>query len=130
MMRSWLAIGTLLVGINASGLAQQNGTFKVKPTPPEKPAKQSAPIGKTGSATSASAANAKALKNTENLSGKGLGAAKTPAQKPATLKPVKDKPNPPINFSGASGGKGTGAAHQGSDPYRGRLRQKHAGSSH
>jgi hypothetical protein len=128
MMRSWLAIGTLLVGISASGLAQQNGSFKIKPSAPEKPAK-TAPIGKIGSSNSASDANAKALKNTENQSGKGL-ASKSPAQKSATLKPVKDKPNPPINFNGASGGKGTGAAHQSSDPYRGRLRQKHSGSGH
>jgi hypothetical protein len=128
MMRSWLAIGTLLVGVSVSGLAQQNNTYKIKPSAPEKPAK-SVPVGKMGSGTSAAAANDKALQNAEHQSGKGL-ASKSPAQKPATLKPIKDKPNPPINFSGASGGKGTGAGHQSSDPYRGRLRQKHAGSGH
>jgi hypothetical protein len=47
----------------------------------------------------------------------------------ALLKTEKQKPNPPINFSGShTGAKGPGTTNQGSNPYRGRLRQK--GSQH
>jgi hypothetical protein len=47
----------------------------------------------------------------------------------AFLKAKKEKPNPPINFSGSGNGvKGPGTTNRGTNPYRGRLRQK--GSNH
>ena len=46
----------------------------------------------------------------------------------ALLHTEKQKANPPINFSGPAHAKGSGAISQGTNPYRGRLRQK--GSQH
>ena len=54
----------------------------------------------------------------KRLRGPGAGAA---------IKPVKNKPNAPINFGG-SGGKGGLSSNGSSNPYRGRLKQK--GSHH
>jgi hypothetical protein len=42
------------------------------------------------------------------------------------MKLAKDKPNPPINFNGNGGTKSAGMTNQGANPYKGRLRQKHA----
>jgi len=134
-MRFSLAVAVVVVSLGVSGLAQQNKPFKVKHSPPEKTPKSSVPIGKTAGPAASSSANAKDLQTLERQTAKTSAPArsaakKTPAKAPAkssALKPVKDKPNPPINFSGASGGKtrGTNAA-QSSNPYRGRLRQKHS----
>jgi hypothetical protein len=116
-----LAIAVLTIGMSA--LAQQSGTYRVKPTPEDKP-KKPAPIGKVGSGTStASASNAKDLNAVEHQTAKSTP-AKSGGKKQTALRPVKDKPNPPINFGG-SGGK-TQQGHQVSDPSKGRLRQKHS----
>ncbi len=131
-MRFSLAVAVVMVGISLSGLAQQNGngTFRVKPSPPEKKAKPiTLPTGKTAPAATSSTANAKDLQTIENQTKKTAGPSraagpKTPG-KSAALKPVKDKPNPPINFSGTSGSKTPGTTNQASNPYKGRLRQKH-----
>ncbi|MFZ0799383.1 MAG: hypothetical protein WCA13_14515 [Terriglobales bacterium] len=128
-MRFSSAVAVVLLGISVSGLAQQPDTFKVKRSPPEKAAKPiMPPTGKTRSATAAGA-NAKDLQNIENQTKKisASKAAGTRASgKASALKPVKDKPNPPINFSGTSGAKRPGTTNQGSNPYKGRLRQKHS----
>jgi hypothetical protein len=124
-MRFSLAVAVVLVGISVSGLAQQNDTFKIKRSAPEKAPKKSAPIGMTASPATASGANSKQLQSLERQSARGSALSRS-AKKgtPAALKPVKDKPNPPINFGGTGGGKNAGMTNQGPNPYKGRLRQK------
>jgi hypothetical protein len=103
-MRFLLAVGTLVVGVSLSVSAQQqNPAFKVKHTPPEKSAKGAPNVGKTSGSGTAAAANSKSLQTIEHQNVKATG-AKTEKKAPA-LKPIKDKPNPPMNF-GSAGGKG------------------------
>lgn len=128
MRFSW-AVAGVLVGMSVSGWAQQNNQFKVKATH-EKPAKQSAPLTKASSAGNNNAtADAKALQNVERQSVKGSGHAAAGKKAPA-LKPVKEKPDAPMNFNGTGGGanKGAGRGASGSNPYKGRLKQKGGGS--
>jgi hypothetical protein len=122
-MRFSLAVAVVLVGVSVGGWAQQNNNaYKVK-TDREPAPKSTVPVGKP---TSGVSANAKALQNTERQSTK---IPKSGGRKTApALKPVKDKPNPSINFNGATGGKTAGRA-QNSNPYKGRLKQKGAGGS-
>jgi len=128
-MRFWLAVAVVLVGLSVSGWAQQNNQFKVRVTH-EKPAKQSAPLTKQSAGNTAASADAKALQNVERQSGKGAAHSAATKKAPA-LKPVKDKPNPPVNFNGTGGGgvKGGGRASTGNS-YKGRLKQKGGGSGH
>jgi len=127
-MRFLLAVAVVLVGISVSGLAQQNNTFRVKHSAPEKAPKKSAPIGKTTvSPGTATAANSKDLQNLERQSVKASAPSRSAGKRPGTasaLKPVKDQPNPPINFGRTGGGKSAGLAKQ-PDPYKGRVKQKH-----
>jgi hypothetical protein len=131
-MRFWLAVAVVLAGISVSGLAQQKNTIKVKPSrAAARAAKPSAPIGKTAaSPATASAATSKDLQNLEHqtarVSAPPRSAGKRTPGKASALKSVKEKPNPPINFGSKSGGKSAGMTSQGSNPYKGRLRQKHA----
>ena len=130
MMRFSLAVVVVMLGVSLSGMAQQSGTFRVKKSPPEKAAKSSAPVGKTAKSATASSANAKDLQTIERQTAKTTtspraAGTKAPA-KASALKPVKDKPNPPINFGGTGGTKSPGTTSQGSNPYKGRLKQKHS----
>ena len=125
-MRFSLAVAVVLAGISVSGLAQQ--TFRVKRQPPEKAARKSAPVGKTASPV-ASNATSKELQTLERETAKTSASSRSAGKRTGTssaLKPVKDKSNPPINFGGTGGGKGGGTTNQGSNPYKGRLKQKHA----
>jgi hypothetical protein len=122
-MRFSLAVAVLAAGLSVSAFAQQ-APYKVKPSHEDKPAKSSAPVGKTGGATTASAENAKSLQSIEHQSGRGAGSSKTASKKPATLKPVKDKPNPPMNFGTTAGVKNAGKSTSGSSAYKGRVRSK------
>jgi hypothetical protein len=129
-MRFSLAVVIIVVGISVSGLAQQNGA---KASAPVKAPKQSAPMpmGRAGGPGTSSAANAKELKAIENQTAKvpatPQSAGKKTPGKASGLKPVKDKPNPPINFGGTSASKTPGTNHQGSNGYKGRLKQKGTG---
>ena len=127
-MRFSLAVAVVLVGISVSGLAQQKNTSKVKHSAPEKAPKKSAPIVTTGSPATAAGANSKELQSLERQSAKGSAASQSAKKKApgasTGLKPVKDKPNPPINFAGTGGGKNPGLANQGANPYKGRLRKR------
>src|SRR5216684_2111277 len=100
-MRFSLAVAVVLASMSVNGLAQQsgNGTSRVKPS---------------HSAAKASAPSRSAGKRTPGMA---------PALKPAK---EKDKPNPPINFHGTGGSKSPGMTNQGTNPYKGRLRQKHS----
>ncbi|HSZ61469.1 MAG TPA: hypothetical protein VK828_06710 [Terriglobales bacterium] len=122
-MRFCLAVAVLTAGLSVSGFAQQ-APYKVKPSHEDKPAKSSAPVGKTGGAATASAENAKSLQSIEHQSGKGATSSKAAAKKPPALKPIKDKPNPPMNFGSTSGVKGGGKPTQSSSAYKGRVRSK------
>jgi hypothetical protein len=126
-MRFSSAVAVVLVGISVSGLAQQ--TFRVKHSAPEKEGRKSAPIGKTASPV-ASNGTSKELQTLERQSAKSSASSRTAAKKTlgtgSALKPVKDKSNPPINFGASGGGKGARAGGQSTNPYSGRLKQKHA----
>lgn len=127
-MRFSLAVAVILMGVSVSGLAQKN-TYDTKPANPQK-VKQSAPLpaGKT-TVGSASAANAKDLQAVERAAkprASSQTVPKTPSSasgKKAGLTPVKDKSNPPINFGATGGAKSSGLTNQGSDPYKGRVKQ-------
>ena len=130
-MRFPLAVAIIVMGISAAGLAQltsqtnNTGNLRVKRSPPEKAPRSIVP--KTTKSGSSSAANAKDLQTLEHQSSRVAGSSrtdvkKTPA-KASALKPVKDQPTPPINIGGTGGSKTRST--QGSDPYKGRLRQKH-----
>jgi hypothetical protein len=126
------SLAVALASFSVSGFAQQNNTFKVKSSPSEKEPKKAAPIGNVGSgkgsgSATASSANAKDLQAVEHQTAKGSATSKAGGKKAGTsaaIKPVKDKPNPPINFGGASGKNQGGRTV--TDPYRGRLKQKHS----
>jgi hypothetical protein len=63
----------------------------------------------------------------QNVEHENAKAAKPAGKKTGTaLKPVKDKPNPPINFNGGSG-KSQSGTRPVPDPSKGRLKEKHAG---
>lgn len=129
-MRFTLAVAVVVAGISVSGLAQQNNTFKVKPHSAAKAPKKSAPIGKTAASPATTSGSAsKDLQNLEHQTVKSSAPSRSAGKRtPGTpaLKPAKDKPNPPINFGGTGGGKRAGMTNQGANPYKGRLRQKHA----
>ncbi|MBZ5613970.1 MAG: hypothetical protein LAO23_08185 [Acidobacteriia bacterium] len=120
-MRFSLAVAIALVGMSLSGWAQQNNTFKVKHAATKTP--KSAPIGKTTPGPTASNSASKDLEKLERQSAKPAGVARPAGRAPA-LKAAKDKPNPPINFSGTGGSRRPGTTNQSSNPYKGRLRQK------
>ncbi|MFY9906549.1 MAG: hypothetical protein WBX02_09785 [Terriglobales bacterium] len=122
MRFSW-AVAVLVAGLSVSVLAQQ-APYKVKPSHEDKPAKSSAPVVKTGGVETASAENAKSLQNIEHESGKGATSSRAAGKKPAALKPIKDKPNPPMNFGTTSGVKNAGKSTAGSSAYKGRVRSK------
>jgi hypothetical protein len=129
-MRFWLAVAVVVASIGVSGLAQQNGKLKVKHTTTEKAPKSSVAVAMPVASTKGSGANAKDLQSLERQTAKSSAASqsagkKTPGAAPA-LKPVKDKPNPPINFGGTGGGKKAGMTNQSANPYKGRLKQKRA----
>jgi hypothetical protein len=126
-MRFSLAIAVVLAGISVSALAQQ--TFKAKHSAPEKAPRKSAPVGKTASPV-ATNATSKDLQNLERQSAKASASSRSAGKRTpgmgSGLKPIKDKANPPINFGGSGGGKSGGMSNQGANPYKGRLKQKHA----
>ncbi|MFI5114742.1 MAG: hypothetical protein ACHP7J_06310 [Terriglobales bacterium] len=124
MRFSW-AVVVALVGMSLSGSAQQTNTFKVKHTATKAP--KSTPMGKTTASPTASTPASKELQGVERQTAKSAAirsAGPRPTGKGPELKPAKDKPNPPINFGGTSAGKGARTTNKGSDPYKGRLRQK------
>jgi hypothetical protein len=125
-MRFSLAVAVAVVGISMSGLAQQtNNQFRVKHVPADKGIKKSTmPAMKTTG--SSSNANSKDLQTLEHQTAKGASAHNAGNRKAPPLKPVKEKANPPMNFNGGSGGKGTSIARQSANPYKGRLKQKHS----
>jgi hypothetical protein len=125
-MRFPLAVA-VVVSISFGGFAQQNNS-KVRPSAPETALKSSALPDKMPATSTAT--NANQLKAIEHQTAQ-TAAAPSPAKKTPikafALKPLKDKPNPPINFGGTSGGKTLGTTSHGSGTYSGRLKQKGGG---
>jgi len=124
-----LAIGIVLAGLSVSGMAQQSNEFKVKHSSEDKQKKTAAlPIPKTAGAGSASSSNSKELQALEHQSAKTGNASHAGGnagkKSGPALKPVKDKPNPPINFNSSGAPKGSGGANGHADPNKGRVRQK------
>jgi hypothetical protein len=132
-MRFWLVVTVVVVGISVSGLAQQDTTYKVKRSAPEKPPRTaSVSIGKTAvHAATASDANSKDLQALERQSAKASmpprSAGRTTPGTVSALKPVKDQPNPPINLRGTgSRRKSAGLPSQSVNSLAGRVKQKGA----
>jgi len=128
-MRFSLAVAVVLAGVSVSGLAQQNNTFKVSPSHTTAQ-KKSAPIGKTtASPVATSTAASRELQSVEHQTAKSATLSRSAGQrsggKSPALKPARNKPNPPINFAGTGGGNRTKTTTQGSNPYKGRLKQSH-----
>ncbi len=123
-MRFSLAVAVALVAMSLSGWAQQNNTFKVKDSTTKAPKK--APMVKTTTSPTASTSASKELQSVEHQSAKSAATARSSGPrtgKGSALKPARSKPNPPINFGATGGGKRAGT-NQGSNPYKGRLKQK------
>lgn len=127
-MRFSLAVAVVLAGISVSGLAQQNHTSKAKPSHPSEKAAKSAPTSKMAPATTSTAAS-RDLQKLERQNARSSAFARSAGQsksgKTPALKPAKERTNPPINFGGM-GSKSAGKSSPGSNPYKGRLKQKHA----
>jgi hypothetical protein len=130
------SVAILVLGLSVSSFSQQSSSYKVKRSAPDKkPPKSSvtAPVGKSSSAGTATTSNARDLQMIEHQTAKTSGPShpvKTTAPKGAgAIKPVQDKPNPPMNFNG-TGGKNAGLTNRSANPYRGRLKQKSTGSQH
>jgi hypothetical protein len=129
-------LAVLILSLSVSTLAQQSSSYKVKRTAPQQRAAKSsvmAPAGKSSGSGTATASNAKELQMIEHQTAKTSGPAhpvSTKAPKAAgAIKPVQDKPNPPMNFNG-TGGKNSGLTNRSANPYKGRLKQKNTGSQH
>ncbi len=134
-MRFSLAVAVALASISVSAVAQQNNTFKVKPShtekaprSTEKAPRSSVPVGKTvprPASTSGANRDLRGLEHQTAKSSAPIGSAgqRTPG-KALALKPAKTKPNPPIKFNASGAAKSAGTNSHSSHPYKGRLRQK------
>ena len=126
-MRFSLAVGIVVAGISVSVVAQQNDTFKVKHSAPEKAPKSNVSIAKTAGPATASSSTSKDLQNLERQTAKASVPPRSAANKTPKPTLVKDKPTPPINFGG-TGGKGApktaGMTNQSANPLSGRIKQK------
>jgi hypothetical protein len=128
-MKSLVAAAVLICGLSVSGFAQQQTTFyKGKKSSTAKPSK-SAPLAPPMKATTQNS-SAKDLQLVERQSAKSAGPTHQPKQKALVVKPIKDKPTPPMVFNGSGGSKATGGLNQSANPYRGRLKQKNSGNVH
>lgn len=98
----------------------------MKHTPQEKTKKSTVPIGKSAGLGNSASANTKDLQALEHQTAKS-SAPRAGGKKAsgASIKPIKDKPNPPINLGSGGGASGGGLGHTGSNPYKGRLKQKY-----
>lgn len=120
-MRHVVVLGFALAVVSATGLAQGTQTARVKRSHGDRPnSAKSVVVGKT--APSSSEANLRRLEQQSTKLSAPARVKRTPGMTPA-LKTEKEKPTPPIRFSGA-GAKSPGTTAQGTNPYRGRLRQK------
>ena len=121
-MRHLLIVGFSL-GVLAATCAAQDARPRVKHFPDTTRPTKSVVVGKTPPSPTPEA-------NLRQLEQQSIKVSAPPKVKrtPATAalpRTEKEKPNPPINFSGSSNGaKSPGTTNLGTNPYRGRLRQK------
>jgi hypothetical protein len=131
---TFASVAIVFLSLCVSALAQQTSSYKVKHSAPQQKAPKSsvvAPAGKSSGSGTATASNAKDLQMIEHQTAKTSGPAhpvSTKAPK-AAIKPVQDKPNPPMNFKG-TGSKNAGLNNGSANPYKGRLKQKSTGNQH
>jgi len=124
-MRHLLVLGLALAVLTQTGVAQDRQP-RVKHFQDGTKSAKSAVVGKAPASTTADA-NLHRLEQQQSKSS-APRVKRTPV-KGSSLKPEREKPTPPINFSGASNRvKGPATTNQGTNPYRARLRQK--GSHH
>ena len=131
---TFASVAIVFLGLSVSALAQQTSSYKVKRSAPQQKAPKSsvtAPVGKSTGPGTATTSNARDLQMIEHQTAKTSGpshpvGAKAPK---AAIKPVQDKPNPPMNFKG-TGTKNVGLNNGSANPYKGRLKQKNTGSQH
>jgi hypothetical protein len=127
------SVAILIFGLSVCSLAQQTSSYKVKHSAPQQKAPRSsavAPPGKSSGSGTATASNAKDLQMIEHQTAKTGPShpVKTNTPKGArAIKPVQDRPNPPMNFNG-TGSKNGGLTNRSANPYKGRLKQKSTGS--
>lgn len=125
-MKFSLFLALALAGSGLTVSAQEHHVAKAKPSHDKATkAKNTAVKLKT---PNPSASTARQLHQIEQQSKRSTGTHKPAARraKVATVKADR-KPNPPIRFGGSGGGHGS-MTNQGTNPYKGRLRQK--GSHH
>jgi hypothetical protein len=127
-MRFSLAVAVVVVGISISGLAQQNAR-KAKPSATEKAPRSVALPDKLPATSSTATANQlKAIEQqTARTPATSQSASKKTSAKALPVKPLRDKPAPPMNFGGTGGGKTIGMTGHGANSYNGRLKQKGSG---
>jgi hypothetical protein len=123
-MRFSLVLVLALAGLTMTAWAQEHHKPKAKAshTNKEEKGKNTKPAVKTPS-THASAAQE--LHRVEQESAKRTASRNSATRKSApVLKTEKEKKTPPIRFSAAGGGGHAGSNKQGTNPYKGRLKQK------
>jgi len=124
-MRHLLILGFALAVLTATCSAQAGPTLRPKrPHADRAHSAKSVAVGKTP--PSSSQADLRRLEQQSTKVSAPPRIKRTPGTA-ALLKTEKQKPTPPIRFSGAgNGGNGPGTTNQGKNPYKGRLRQKGA----
>jgi hypothetical protein len=128
-MRYRFMLAAAIVGVGLSGAAQQPAKpLKVKPSSEFKVKDQSNEGKHAGSSApvvrARGSASPRDLQGIERESAKGSASRSSKRVPAALLKPEKDRPNPKIDFKGSSGVKNAGLTNKGSNPYKGRLKQK------
>ena len=125
-MRHFLILGFSLAVLTAASAAQDKQP-QVKHFHDGTKSAKSVVVAKTPTSTGAAANLRRLEQQSTKLSAPQR--VKRPAGAAASLKTEREKRTPPIRISGPSiGAKGPGTTNQGTNPYRGRLRQK--GSHH
>lgn len=122
-MRHLLILGFALAVLTATCSAQASPTPRAKRSHADRTnSAKSVVVGKTP--PSSSQADLRRLEQQSAKVSAPPRAKRTPGTA-ALLKTEKQKPTPPIHFSGAgNGATGPGTTSQGKNPYKGRLRQK------
>jgi hypothetical protein len=121
-MAKFLLVFAAVIGSSVCGMAQQQSNLYKLGHPPHEKDVKSAPMTKPANVGAASSRN---LQSIERENSKTTVAAKSKPAPVAKVKPIKDKPTPPINFGEAGGAKKAGTVAQAPNPLQGRLKQKH-----
>jgi hypothetical protein len=128
-MRSLSLFALVLASLTLTTSAQEYKTPKAKPYRSESKGKQSKAIVADKKVTTGNANSQELLrleKETAKASVSNNG-AKQRSRSARVVKAEREKPNPPIRFSAATGSH-AGMTDQGKNPYKGRVRQK--GNNH